>query len=453
MTPQLLQSIRLLQLNAQQLAMEVHQALERNPLLEHEDDEEIGETTIDDDHDADPAFENASWDELPEPTFTGSQAGGGFDDDGMQRIAAGESSDPRQRLLDELRLELGATDWAMAAWWLDRCDDRGYLEGDLDTALGEGKDELRCDIDALRCARLRLLHGPVPGVAAADVAECLGAQLRALPEHPLRTLALSIVGKHLELLASGQPRALADALDADADDVSGACALIASLRSHPFETTADTGAVIPDVVAWRADGGWQVALNEHGQPRVRIAPHCEQALSGAGIDRALRGLMDEARWLLRGIAMRNDTLLRTAKVLVERQAGFLERGEEAIMPLTLREVADAIGMHESTVSRITTGKYIQTPRGTLELKRFFAVQLDGKEISGPAVRAMVKRIIDEEPAHAPLSDDHVTALLARRGIQIARRTVAKYRDQLDILPVRARARANKARLSSRTGSG
>ena len=188
-------------------------------------------------------------------------------------------------------------------------------------------------------------------------------------------------------------------------------------------------------------GGWRVALNGRSTPRVRIAAHCEQALAGApGEHSALRGLLDEARWLVRGIAMRNDTLLRTAQVLVERQQAFLERGEEAIAPLTLREVADAIGMHESTVSRITSGKYIQTPRGTFELKRLFAVRLEGAAVSGSAVKAMVKRLIDAEPPHAPLADDVIAGMLARQGVRIARRTVAKYRDQLSIGPARARMR-------------
>ena len=189
-----------------------------------------------------------------------------------------------------------------------------------------------------------------------------------------------------------------------------------------------------------------MALSWRSAPRVRIAAHSERALADAPGDvSALRGLLDEARWLVRGVAMRNDTLLRTTQVLVERQRAFLERGEEAIAPLTLREVADAIGMHESTVSRITSGKYLQTPRGTFELKRLFAVRLEGAEVSGSAVKAMVKRLIDAEPAHAPLADDTIAGLLARQGVRIARRTVAKYRDQLSIAPARQRHRATPLR--------
>jgi RNA polymerase sigma-54 factor len=154
----------------------------------------------------------------------------------------------------------------------------------------------------------------------------------------------------------------------------------------------------------------------------------------------MRGLLDEARWLLRSLGIRNETLLKTARALVTRQQAFLEQGEEAIAPLTLKEVAEEIGVHESTVSRITTGKYIQTPRGTLELKRLFAVRLEGAEVSGAAIKAMVRRLIEDEPAHAPLADEVIAAMLARQGIRVARRTVAKYREQLSIAPARMRRR-------------
>ena len=240
--------------------------------------------------------------------------------------------------------------------------------------------------------------------------------------------------------------ALAAQLRANPDDVRAAVALILALKPHPVEAApAESGYIVPDVVAWHGGGAWRVALNNATLPRVRIAPHCEQALSHGGSDHAaLRGLLDEARWLMRGVAMRNDTLLRTAQVLVERQRDFLERGDEAMAPLTLKEVADAIGMHESTVSRITTGKYLQTPRGTFELKRLFAVRLEGAAVGAVAVKAMVKRLIETEPANAPLADDVIAGLLARQGVRIARRTVAKYRDQLSIGPANSR-RAERAR--------
>lgn len=448
LTPQLLQSIRLLQLTSAQLEQELQQALERNPLLEQ--DEPEAEDAVDETAEA-AALEAATWDELPEPAFlSGLGAGGSFDggtDDATARIADGESSDPRVRLLRLLALHWNDTDLALAAWWLDRCDDRGYLEQPLAELAAEGAVAFPGQTDALQLVRQRLLHGEWPGMAAADPAECLRAQLRALPDggergDDARALAARILDQHIDLLAAHDDTALAAALDADSDAVRDAIGLVMSLHAHPVQApvAAEDTHIVPDVVSWFAGGAWRVALGRHACPRVRVSAHCERALSGAGGagHEALRGLLDEARWLVRGLNMRNDTLLRTAQFLIERQRGFLERGEEAILPLTLREVADAIEVHESTVSRIVAGKYMQTPRGTFEIKRLFAVRLEGADVSGSAVRAMVKRLIDDEPRDAPLADDVIAGLLARQGVRIARRTVAKYRDQLEIGPARSR---------------
>jgi RNA polymerase sigma-54 factor len=438
LTPQLLQSIRLLQLTAPQLELELRQALERNPLLEQEEPEDDAGDIA-----ADPRLETAAWDELPEPSFLSGGSVGGDYDDASLRVAAGESTDPRVRLLQALSLQWNARELELAAWWLDQCDDRGYLEAPLDELHRLGADTCNVDAAELEVVRQRLLHGEWPGVAAIDAAECLRAQLALQPAGTARELATRILRDHLDLLAAHDEIALGRALDADADAIRAAVALILTLRAHPMDEApaSEHDVIVPDVVAWRADGQWRVALNSRHTPRVRISAHCERALSDAPGDvSVLRGLLDEARWLVRGVSMRNDTLLRTTQVLVERQRAFLERGEEAIAPLTLREVADAIGMHESTVSRITTGKYIQTPRGTFELKRLFAVRLEGADVSGSAVKAMVKRLIDDEPSHAPLADDTIAGLLARQGVRVARRTVAKYRDQLAIAPARLRRR-------------
>ncbi|WP_133500791.1 RNA polymerase factor sigma-54 [Cognatilysobacter terrigena] len=447
LTPQLLQSIRLLQLTAPQLEMELRQALDRNPMLELDEGDEAGETDADA-HDAaldEASFDAAAWDELPEPQFLSGMSGGVTvgDDDATARIADGEFSDWRLRLLKELRLDWSTGDLLIAAWWLDRTSDSGLLEGELDALTAEGAGELGVSPKAMQIVRLRLLNGDWAGLCAVDACECLCAQLDRLPEGQDRDLARRIVRDHLATLARHDGRALAAALDCTVDAADAAVGLILSLDACPVPEPSirDDDHVVPDVVVRKLGGQWRVNLNGRTLPKVRISAHCESGLSGASGDvSALRGLLDEARWLVRGIAMRNDTLLRTTQVLVERQQAFLEQGEESIAPLTLREVADAIGMHESTVSRITTGKYIQTPRGTFELKRLFAVRLEGAEVSGAAVKAMVKRLIDAEPPHAPLADDTIAGLLARQGVRIARRTVAKYRDQLDIAPARARQR-------------
>ncbi len=454
LTPQLLQSIRLLQLTAPQLEQELLQALALNPMLEHDEGDEAGETDIDlqDPDSDDMAMEAAAWDELPEPIHGPSiSSGSSSDDDGIARIAAGSSTDPRVRLLQELALDWNLADLRLAQWWLDHCDDRGYLEQPLDELIQTGARALSVPRQEMRTVRLRLLHGPWPGMAAADAAECLRAQLARQRAHarPMgaeaATFALAdrILGAHIGLLAAHDHAALASILAVTCETVERAARLILTLSPSAIEEVVDTvaGYIIPDVVVRFLGGQWRVSLNGRATPRIRVAAHCERALAGApGDQSALRGLLDEARWLVRGVAMRNETLLRTAQVLAERQCGFLERGEEAMAPLTLREVADAIGMHESTISRITTGKYIQTPRGTFELKRLFAVRLEGATVSGAAVKAMVKRLIEAEPPHAPLADDTIAGLLERRGVRIARRTVAKYRDQLSIGPARSRHR-------------
>lgn len=451
LTPQLLQSIRLLQLTAPQLEMELRQALDRNPMLELDEGDEIGETDAEG-HEAasdEPLLEAAAWDELPEPAFLSGMAGAAAtgDDDATARIADGESSDFRLRLLAELELSWKPADLAVAAFWLDHTSDFGLLEAPRAELEAVGTASLGLPARELEIVRQRLLNGDWPGLCAQDAGECLGAQLDRLPADAVQALARRIVRDHLPALARHDARALAVALGCMQAEAEAAVALILSLSVCPVPEPSHAGDdhIVPDVVVRKLGGAWRVNLNGRTLPKVRVSPHCEAGLSGAPGDvSALRGLLDEARWLVRGIAMRNDTLLRTTQVLVERQQAFLEQGEEAIAPLTLREVADAIGMHESTVSRITTGKYIQTPRGTFELKRLFAVRLDGAEVSGAAVKAMVKRLIEAEPPHAPLADETIAGLLARQGIRIARRTVAKYRDQLDIAPARARQRPRAA---------
>ncbi|WP_407351608.1 RNA polymerase factor sigma-54 [Luteimonas sp. R10] len=446
MTPQLLQAIRLLQLDSLRLEQEVRQALELNPLLELEDEAEA--------RPADPAaggdvaaVEVAAFDELPESSMWDLPGAGWHDgqDDGMARIAAGRTSDPLVRILQDLALELAPPELEIAGFWLEHCDDAGYLDA-APAALTQ-RACARFDVSAARieAVRQRLLHGEPAGIAAASLQECLQAQLASLPAPVAgRPLATRMLASCLDLLAAHDHAAIALRLRVAEEDVAEAARLVLSLDPRPGEAGRPDGnvAVVPDAVAWFADGQWRVALNSATAPRVAVNPTYERALAvgDATANGQLRALLQEARWLSRGLAMRYDTLLRTARVIVERQAGFLERGNEAMAPLTLKEVADAIGMHESTVSRITTGKYLQTPRGTIEMKRFFAVRLDGANVSGTAVRAMVKRLIDAEPPQRPLADDAIAGLLARNGVHIARRTVAKYRDQLDIAPARQRRR-------------
>lgn len=454
LTPALLQSIRLLQLNGMQLEMEVRQALENNPLLElSEEREDAAPSSAKDDA----QIETAAFDELPESSLWDVPASwNGIDDDRLARIAANESSDPQLRILNAMALELDEADLAIAAFWLEQCDDAGYLQAPLAQLTRLASARLDRTADDVEAVRQRLLRGEPAGMAAVDLRESLQAQLGALPGRvAARHLAARLLDADLQLLANHDYPALAKALDVELDDVLEAFRLVLSLQPRPGDALLPEQevAVVPDVVAWHADGQWRVALNPATTPRLSINAGYERVVADSAGDAAqpLRDMLQEARWLTRGLSMRYDTLLRTARVIIERQAAFLVNGDESMAPLTLKEVADTIGMHESTVSRITSGKYLQTPRGTFELKHFFAVRLDGASVSGQAVKAMVKRLIDAEPETRPLADEAIAGLLSRQGVNIARRTVAKYREQLDIAPARERRRQSAKPRLARAG--
>lgn len=449
---QVLQSIRLLGLTGLELEQELAEALAQNPMLEREEDESeapLPELTPQERA----AQETAAFDELPDLWSTPGMASG-FDpeegEDRLSRVAAPVSNDPALRVLEGLAMELKDADLAIAAAWLERTADSGYLAGDRDAIDADITAALGLRKGRAEAIRQRLLHGTPAGLAAVDLRECLLAQIHDLPAKDAGVvLARDMIERSLALVAQRDWPALAAAHGAPMEALRVAARLIQSLNPKPGEPLlADEQVhVLPDVVAWPADGRWHVALNPQTAPRVRVASEYESALSEAGDSPSvqhLKALMNEARWLARGIAQRHDTLIKVARAVVVRQQAFLERGEEGLLPLTLKEIAADVGVHESTVSRITTGKYLQTPRGLFELKRFFGVKLEGSAIAGVAIRALVKKLIDAELPASPLADDVLVALLARRGVQVARRTVAKYREQLNIPPARQRGLAARA---------
>jgi RNA polymerase sigma-54 factor len=452
LTPQLLQSIRLLQLDGLQLEQEIRRALDNNPLLELDEEAPAADVTGEA---SDAALDTAAFDELPESSLwdVARSSWQDGDDDRMANIEAGASTDPQVRALTALALELDRDALAVAAFWLENTDEAGYLVDDIAVLADAAVERFNISKTHAESIRQKILHGEHTGMAARDLRECLQVQLAALPGRvPARAIAARILADALELLAAHDEDAIALRLQLDVEQVREGIRLILSLQPRPADMSAPaaSGYVIPDVVAWHADCAWRVALNPATTPRVSVSPMHERALEQADQSegaRKLRELLQEARWLTRGLSMRYDTLIRTARAIVERQAGFLAHGDEAMAPLTLKEIADEIGMHESTVSRITTGKYMQTPRGTFELKHFFAVRLEGANVSGPAVRAMVRRLIESEPMQKPLADEAIAGLLARQGIHVARRTVAKYREQLDIAPARDRRRGNVSALA------
>jgi RNA polymerase sigma-54 factor len=276
-------------------------------------------------------------------------------------------------------------------------------------------------------------------VASRDLADCLAVQLAELdPDTPCRELALRVVREHLEAITRDRAR-LAQRLGVAPPDLEEAIALLRGLDPKPGarHASASTDYVVPDAYAYRHEGRWRVRLNPACQPSLSINRHYERMAASARDDAGsyLRGRLQEARWLIRSIKARGETMIKVAQCIVRQQGAFLDYGPEAMRPLTLREVADEIGVHESTVSRVTTRKYLHTPRGTFEFKHFFSVGLatdEGGEASATAIRAMIRKLIEEEAPARPLSDQAIAVELKRRGIAVARRTVAKYREGMNI---------------------
>ncbi|WP_341921449.1 RNA polymerase factor sigma-54 [Hydrocarboniphaga effusa] len=465
MTQQLLQSIRLLQLNSQELELEVTQALESNLLLEADDklDDELeapsepnAEATVDsidqNGSEAESVREvsgadagahrevEADFDWSSSESWSGGEPPEEDGEPASARVAEALPSDPRLQALAQLQLVVTeAREAELVAAIIDAVDDSGYLSESLEDIVARHTQGYTI---AEAEAALRRVQSVEPtGFAARSLSECLSLQLEALPVGTKgRLIALEIVREHIGALASLTEGALASLLDYRIGQIHQALLLIKSLDPKPGASGAVAAqAVVPEIIVSGRPGAWRVELNPETLPRVRINRGYEKAIGGPGAAarfKALRDQLNEARWLVRGLEMRQETLIRTARTVFERQREFLIRGEEAMAPLNLMDVANAIGVHESTVSRVVANKYALTPWGVYPLKAFFPVQIAGREAetSGTAVRAMIRKIIDAENRARPLSDGEVAALLARRGVNVARRTVAKYREGMRIPP-------------------
>jgi RNA polymerase sigma-54 factor len=276
------------------------------------------------------------------------------------------------------------------------------------------------------------------GVGARDVAECICLQLAQLePGTPGRDLALAIAREHLQAVADRELVALRTALETDDDALHAALALIRGCNPRPG-STFEGGApeyIVPDVYVRRTDQGWAVEINPGSVPRLRVNQDYASLVSRSGDYATLRAQLQEARWLIRSLEIRKDTLLRVARTIVQRQAAFLERGDEAMQPMILRDVAEAVGMHESTISRVTTGKYMLTPRGIYEFRFFFSSHVagaGGEDVSSVAIRARIRKLIADEDSTRPLSDAQLAQRLSGEGVKVARRTVAKYREAIGL---------------------
>ncbi|MDN3555596.1 RNA polymerase factor sigma-54 [Halomonas maura] len=442
MTPQLQQAIALLQLSTLDLRQEIQQALEANPMLEMED--EFGEQAVsevaDDDWASDIPDELAVDSDWAD-TFQDAGLGGGGEAPDFERQAAGQSL--QGHLAWQLAMSgLDERETQIAESLIDAVNGDGYLEQSLD----ELRDGLRAQgLEGLATREvegvlLRLQQFEPTGVFARDLRECLLLQLAALPQDtPLLPQARRLVRQFLEALAGNDRRLLKRRLGLDDGVLDEVIALIRGLDPRPGSAFAagDSDYVIPDLIARHSEQGWRIELNPEALPRLRIQPDYAALIKRADKsqdNQFLKDHLQEARWLLKSLTSRNDTLLRVGREVMARQLDFLERGEEAMRPLILADIAQAVEMHESTISRVTTQKFIHTPRGVFELKYFFSSQVGGGDEahSSTAIRARIRKLIQEEPPRKPLSDSKLVALLAEEGIEVARRTVAKYREAMHI---------------------
>jgi len=448
LTPQLQQSIRLLQLSTVELNQEIDRMLMDNPALEREDAEGELEAAAPApaptggagaSGSTEPAAPDTDW----SADIASSWRGPDDDDEGDRSFTAPDTPTLRDHLRGQLSLtNLGDRDRAFVQLLIDALDEDGYLTQPLEEIAALLPAE--ADPEELGIALRHLQNLEPAGVGARSPGECLALQLRIIPDEPARRLALDIVEKHLELLASRDYTRLKNITGAGDEALRAAQRLIQALNPRPGAAYAkvETRYVIPDVIVRKQRGVWRASLNPDAMPRLRINRLYAELAAGARTSgAAIASQLQEARWLIKNVQQRFDTILRVSQAIVDQQRHFLEHGEVAMRPLVLREIAQTLGLHESTISRVTTQKYMATPRGTFELKYFFGSHVAteaGGAASSTAIRALIKQLVAAEDAKAPLSDARISQILGEQGIVVARRTIAKYREALQIPPVNQR---------------
>jgi RNA polymerase sigma-54 factor len=468
LTPQLQQSIRLLQLSTLELHQELEQILLDNPLLERLDDpldrsvrlladgainatapgqSEAGAAAPAEG--GEPEFEPAG--ERGEVQLDPDWGEGGPSrtpdegEDGRPQLEAGGVT-LREHLAEQVRLTaVSVRDRALAELVIDALDDNGYLEEPLEDIHARLPAELEVELDELRCALALVQSFDPPGVGARNASECLALQIRRLAGVPLvtRRMALTIVDKHLAWFAQREFNKLKKTLDCDDEDLREAQVVIRRCNPHPGAAFASSESdyVVPDVIVRRAKNGWNVSLNQEVMPRLRVNSLYASMLKQSKGETGMSGQLQEAKWLIKNMRQRFDTILRVSQAIVERQRNFFSHGAVAMRPLVLREIADTLGLHESTISRVTTQKYMLTPHGMFELKYFFGSHVAteaGGEASSTAIRALIAQLTGAEDPKNPLSDSKIAEMLGEQGMVVARRTVAKYREALKIPPVSLR---------------
>ncbi len=482
MTPQLQQAIRLLQLSTLDLQQEIQEALDSNPMLERQEDAEDYDSpdTLAEHGDQPPSqdtyqesyesssssddspLEDGDWheripSELPVDTAwediyqtSASSLPSSEDDewDFTTRTSTGESL--QSHLLWQLNLApMSDTDRLVALTLIDSISSDGYLEASLEEILASLDPELGIELDEVEMVLRRIQQFEPVGIAARDLSESLLLQLRQLPvDTPWLDEAKRLTRDYLDLLGNRDFTQLMRRMKLKEEELRPVIELIQSLNPRPGAQieASEPEYVVPDVIVRKHNERWLVELNQEAMPRLRINPHYAGFIrrADASADNTfMRNQLQEARWFIKSLQSRNETLMKVATQIVEHQRGFLDYGEEAMKPLVLHDIAEAVGMHESTISRVTTQKYMHTPRGIYELKYFFSSHVstaEGGECSSTAIRAIIKKLVAAENPKKPLSDSKIAGLLEEQGIQVARRTVAKYRESLSIAPSSERKR-------------
>jgi RNA polymerase sigma-54 factor len=463
MTPQLQQAIRLLQLPALELQAHIRELLETNVMLEPTEEAESTGT-----------FETVvTAAEQPQPPERAPQSAvevledgwgehsvgpaetpwSGDDDERQQEYADASGQSLQEHLLWQLELaSLAPRELAIARAIVDAISDHGYVTEPLGEIAQTLLPEIQCSAEEVAAVLAGVQALDPPGVGARSVGECIELQLRQLdPATPGFGTALQIARQHLERVAQGELTLLRRELRATEEELASALALVRSCHPRPGATVSAGSAeyVVPDVFVRRTEQGWGVEINPATLPRVRLNQSYASLIGRNASHASMRAQLQEARWLLKSLEIRHETLMKVARSIVERQTAFLEHGEEHMRPMILKDIAEAVAMHESTISRVTSGKYMHTPRGVFELRYFFSSQVEGADGSGTsstAIRAKIRKLVKDEDPETPLSDGRIAELLSGAGIPVARRTVAKYREAMGIAASNERRRAGSKQM-------
>ena len=472
MTPQLQQAIRLLQLPVLELQAQIREALEANVMLEAEEEdtvlESLGATDGDERSSYDAESEHSATEEpahvsshdahvevVADSDWTESHTVGvsdspwnnDEDEDRGQEFTDSQGTTLQEHLTWQLQLsKLSERDQKIGEAIIDAMNHDGYLIEPLEEIALNLMPELTVQPAEVENI-LKVIQNLDPaGVGARNVSECITLQLQQLqPDTPGLNTALQIAAQYLDEVAHHQYSLIRKQLHTSEEDLEQALALVRACQPRPGASIHSSAPdyIVPDVFVRRTEHGWSVEINPASVPRIRVNQSYAGMLGRSSDFAAMRTQLQEARWLIRSLEIRNETLLKVARCIVQRQTAFLEEGDEAMQPMILKDVADAVEMHESTISRVTTNKYMHTPRGVFEFRYFFSSHVsgsDGSELSSTAIRAKIRKLVAAEEPDKPLSDSRIAEILSEDGIQVARRTVAKYREALGIPPSAERKR-------------